>query len=181
MFKTFTVAAVLLISTTEAGLFGRNNKKVNNNVVKPGTKNGGNNFVGGKGQPNIDDLYYGADEASKLKKRIHQLAAKSVDDEADKFKEALVAVMTQRIQDYLKVKHGSFDEKEVKKIVLSTEFKSICTEQLADFKIDYKKFIDQETPAFIENFQKEKDQKMMAKKEYDFDPNSFNLDNIDGQ
>ena len=113
MFKTITVAAVLLVSPTEA-IFGIGNRnKINSKVVKPDTNNGMNNFVGGKGQ-NIDDLYFGNDETGKLKKRITQLAQKSVDDEADKFKEALIAVMTQRIQDYLKVKNGSYQDNEVK-------------------------------------------------------------------
>ena len=153
MYKALTIAAILLVTPTEA-LFGlgRNNNKINSNAVKPNTINNGmDNFVGGKGQ-NVDDMYFGNDENGKLKKRIVQLAQKSVDEEADKFKEALVAVMTQRIQDYLKVKNGSYNDMEVKKIVLSSEFKSICNEQLADFKIDYRKFIDKETPIFIDEF-----------------------------
>ena len=92
MFKTFTIAAVLLVTPTEAWGKGKNNK-INSKVVKPDTNNGMNNFVGGKGQ-NVDDLYFGNDDTSKLKRRITQLAQKSVDEEADKFKEALVAVMT---------------------------------------------------------------------------------------
>ena len=64
--------------------------------------------------------------------------------------------MTQRIQDYLKVKNGSYTDNEINKIVKSAEFKIICNDQLADFKIDYKKFIEMETPLFIENMQKEK-------------------------
>ena len=93
MFKTITIAAVLLVTPTEA-FFGRGkNNKINSKVVKPDSNNGMNNFVGGKGQP-VDDLYFGNDDAGKLKKRITQLAQKSVDEEADKFKEALVAVMT---------------------------------------------------------------------------------------
>lgn len=96
MFKTITIAAVLLVSPTEA-IFGIGNKnKINSKVVKPDYKNDMNNFVGGKGS-NVDDMYFGNDEAGKLKKRITQLAQKSVDEEADKFKEALIAVMTQRI------------------------------------------------------------------------------------
>ena len=57
--------------------------------------------------------------------------------------------MTQRIQDYLKVKNGHYEEKEVRQIVLSQEFKTICNEGLLDFKKDYKKFIDKETPIFL--------------------------------
>ena len=106
-------------------------------------------MVGGKGQL-IDDFYFGNEEASKVEKRIIQLAQGSVNEEADKFKVALASVMTQRIEDYLKVKYGSYEDKEVKNIVQSTEFKTICNEQFDDFKIDYRKFIEIETPRFFD-------------------------------
>ena len=106
----------------------------------------------------------------------------SADEETDKFKEALVAVMTQRIQDYLKVKNGSYEDKEITRIVQSKEFKIICNEQLADFKIDYRKFIQLETPLFIEQYAKDKLKEMMKKPSVfdfqDFNTNSFNMDSL---
>ena len=73
-----------------------------------------------------------------------------MDVESDKFRDALIAVMTQRIQDYLKVKYGTFKEIEVQNIVLSTDFKRIYDEQTADFKIEYKKYIQTESPSFMD-------------------------------
>ena len=63
---------------------------------------------------------------------------------------------------------------------MSSEFKSICNEQLADFKTDYRKFIELETPLFIEQLQKDK-QNEMLNEPYDFNPNSFNLADIGSQ
>ncbi len=41
---------------------------------------------------------------------IVNLAIESIKDEADKFEEALIAVMSQRVQEYLNVKNGKVDE-----------------------------------------------------------------------
>ena len=68
MFKTIAIALLLLVSPTEALGKGKNNK-----VVKPDSKNGKNNLVGGKTQP-TDDIYFGNDDDSKLKRRIIQLS-----------------------------------------------------------------------------------------------------------
>ena len=64
--------------------------------------------------------------------------------------------MTQRIQDYLNVKKGSYTEREVANIVKSNKFKTIYEEQLTDFKIDYKKYLTEETPVFIQDYQMRK-------------------------
>ena len=56
------------------------------------------------------------DEA-QLKTMIIQIAKKSIDEEAKKFEEALVAVMAQRTKEYIKVKIGRDDDKKVNKIV----------------------------------------------------------------
>jgi len=41
---------------------------------------------------------------------IVNLATESIKDEAEKFEEALIAVMSQRVQEYLNVKNGKVDE-----------------------------------------------------------------------
>ena len=38
-------------------------------------------------------------------------------DEAEKFEEALIAVMSQRVQEYLNVKNGKVDDQLLKKII----------------------------------------------------------------
>ena len=38
-------------------------------------------------------------------------------DEAEKFEEALIAVMSQRVQEYLNVKNGKVDDHLLKKII----------------------------------------------------------------
>lgn len=61
---------------------------------------------------------------------IIQLAKRSIEDEAKKFEEALVAVMAQRTKEYIKVKLGRDDDNKVNKIVEMTQFKQIVGENL---------------------------------------------------
>ena len=81
---------------------------------------------------------------------IIQIAKKSIDQEAEKFEEALVAVMAQRTKEYIKVKIGRDDDSKVNKIVQMTEFQMIVKENLQEFKTWYTKQMDKRVYAFAD-------------------------------
>ena len=88
MMKKFTiVAAILLFASPAQAIFGLGKKKDitdksgESSVFQP-------NFVAGK--QSEDDALYETEDTKKVKNLIMKLAKNSVEDEADKFKEALV-------------------------------------------------------------------------------------------
>ncbi len=66
-----------------------------------------------------------------------KLSQQSLGDEAEKFEEALVAVMSQRIQEYMMVKLGEVDDDKLKKTMQLAEFKEILKDALDEFKTFY--------------------------------------------
>jgi len=52
-------------------------------------------------------------DENQLKTMIITIANKSIEEEAKKFEEALIAVMAQRTKEYIKVKLGRDDDKKV--------------------------------------------------------------------
>ena len=84
------------------------------------------------------DLNYGTNESS-IKKATMSLAFKAIAEESEKFEEALLAVMSQRVQEYLQVKLGKVDDAKLKKIVQMQQFKDILQENLEEFNMFYTK------------------------------------------
>ena len=102
---------------------GGGNNQIENKVGGKGGKNNNKNQQISNNKPSYsaaDDIMNGFSQngdEGQLKSMITQLAHRSIEDEAKKFEEALVAVMTQRTREYIKVKLGREDEKKVSKIV----------------------------------------------------------------
>ena len=87
-----------------------------------GRKNEGENLVQGRNNNNhnnLDNLYGDAvfTTDTAIKKATMTLAFKAIAEESEKFEEALLAVMSQRVQEYLQVKLGKVDDAKLKKIV----------------------------------------------------------------
>ena len=107
-------------STAQAFLpnfFGGNKKE---NLVSRGGK--GKNNKGGLDDI-VGDMWFMND--SNVKKITMSLAQRSVAEEAEKFEEALLAVMSQRVQEYLQVKLGKLDNLKLTKILSMTQFTDI--------------------------------------------------------
>ena len=122
---------------------GGNNNQIENKVGGRGGKNNNKNQQISNNKPSYsaaDDIMNGFSQngdEGQLKSMITQLAHRSIEDEAKKFEEALVAVMTQRTREYIKVKLGREDEQKVSKIVEMDQFHQIVVENLHEFKTWY--------------------------------------------
>ena len=95
------------------------------------------------------DVMYNND--STIKKSVMTLAFKAIAEESEKFEEALLAVMSQRVQEYLQVKLGGVDEAKLKKIVQMQQFKEILAENLQEFNIFYTKQVEQRASKFADD------------------------------
>lgn len=85
----------------------------------------------------------------KFKKQFLDYAHQSIADEAEKFEEALLAIMTGRVNDYLyvKTKWDGTDSK-AKQILNLKEFREILDSNLIEFKEFYTEKIAKIAPAF---------------------------------
>jgi len=96
---------------------GDKNKDIENKVGGRGGKNKGKDIV--IKQPDntaADNIMNGIalnGDENQLKTMIITIANKSIEEEAKKFEEALIAVMAQRTKEYIKVKLGRDDDKKV--------------------------------------------------------------------
>ena len=88
---------------------------------------------------------------SAVKKATVSLAYRAVNEECSKFEEALLAVMSQRVQEYLQVKLGKDDQAKLKKIVGMQQFKDILRENLEEFGIFYRKQVDKRVSKFADD------------------------------
>ena len=95
------------------------------------------------------DLSFTNDSA--VKKATMSLAFKAIAEESEKFEEALLAVMSQRVQEYLQVKLGSVDDAKLKKIVKMSQFKDILQENLVEFNIFYTKQVEKRASKFTDD------------------------------
>ena len=119
------------------------NKKNENKVEARNNKN--DNGMGDL----FGDFMYNND--STIKQSVKTLAFKAIAEEAEKFEEALLAVMSQRVQEYLQVKLGAVDEAKLKKIVQMQQFKEILAENLEEFRIFYSKEVSKRVNSFADN------------------------------
>lgn len=95
------------------------------------------------------DLSFTNDSA--VKKATMSLAFKAINEECEKFEEALVAVMSQRVQEYLQVKLGKEDPAKLKKIVQMQQFKEILQENLQEFRLFYNKQVEKRASKFTDD------------------------------
>ena len=77
------------------------------------------NLVQGRSNGNMDNLFgdLSFTNDSAVKKSTMTLAYKAIAEECSKFQEALLAVMSQRVQEYLQVKLGVVDDAKLNKII----------------------------------------------------------------
>tara|TARA_B110000285_G_C14794525_1_gene454584 strand:- start:273 stop:653 length:381 start_codon:yes stop_codon:yes gene_type:complete len=124
--KISQVALFLVIFAMQSGetnafikrLFnGDKNKDVENKVGGKGGKNKGKDIVikqpDNTAADNIINGFAQNGDENQLKSMIITIANKSIEEEAKKFEEALIAVMAQRTKEYIKVKLGRDDDKKV--------------------------------------------------------------------
>ena len=148
--QTKSLAVVMLLSATgEVGaffpkFFGGGGKNKNENQVAANNRNNKNN--------NMDNVWgdFGVQSDSAIKKMSMKLAYMSVSEEAEKFEEALLAVMSQRVQEYLKVKLGDVDNDKLKQIVATQEFKNILAENLQEFRDFYAKQVETRASDYVD-------------------------------
>ena len=109
-------------------------------------------MVQGRNQ-NMDNLFGDLTftNDSAVKKATITLAYKAIAEESEKFEEALLAVMSQRVQEYLQVKLGTVDEAKLTKIVKMQQFKDILQENLVEFNIFYTKQVEKRANKFADD------------------------------
>ena len=132
---------------------GGENNQIENKVGGKGGKNNNKNQISKPSYSAADDIMHGFNQngdEGQLKSMITQLAHRSIEDEAKKFEEALVAVMTQRTREYIKVKLGRDDEKKVSKIVEMDQFHQIVVENLHEFKTWYTRQMNKRVTDFAD-------------------------------
>ena len=74
---------------------------------------------------------------NQVETNVIKLASQSIVDEGEKFEEALLAVMSQRVQEYMMVKLGEVKDDQLKQILDTQDFKNILYDTLQDFSQFY--------------------------------------------